>query len=139
MPKSIFPLVALLVDERVRLFPLAVPPITDCPPEIPVERFDVIVFVARVNPVENVKADSFELNVLQSVLDNAPRFNALAVGTLRVITGVVVPVATVLDRSVPVVPSVNAATDVTVPTDQVLSVDKSYAVPLIVNVRVLGT
>ena len=35
------------------------------------------------------------------------------------ITGVVVPVATVLDRSVPVVPSVSAATLVTVPPDPV--------------------
>lgn len=83
--------------------------------------------------------DSFELNVLQSVLDNAPRLLALAVGTLRVITGVVVPVATDDDRSVPVVPSVNAATSVTVPTDQVLSADKSSVTPLIVKVRVVGT
>ena len=35
------------------------------------------------------------------------------------ITGVVVPFATVLDRSVPVVPSVSAATLVTVPPEPV--------------------
>jgi pentose-5-phosphate-3-epimerase len=39
---------------------------------------------------------------------------ALAVGTCSVITGVVVPFATVLDKSVPVVPKVRAATLVTV-------------------------
>ena len=55
------------------------------------------------------------LNVVQSAALKAPRLVAEAVGTLRVITGVVVPVATVLDRSVPVVPKVNAATLVTVP------------------------
>jgi hypothetical protein len=42
---------------------------------------------------------------------------ALAVGTCRVITGVVVPSATVLDKSVPVVPIVKAATLVTVPPE----------------------
>jgi len=55
------------------------------------------------------------LNVVQSALLNAPRFVALAVGTFKVITGVVVLFATVLVKSVPVVPNVNAATDVTVP------------------------
>jgi hypothetical protein len=55
------------------------------------------------------------LNVVQSVELNAPRLDAEAVGTCSVITGVVVPFATVLDRSVPVVPSVSAATLVTVP------------------------
>ena len=43
---------------------------------------------------------------------------ALAVGTFNVITGVVVPVATDDVKSVPDVPIVNAATDVTVPTDK---------------------
>ena len=42
-------------------------------------------------------------------------FAADAVGTLSVITGVVVPFATVLLKSVPVVPNVNADTLVTVP------------------------
>lgn len=55
------------------------------------------------------------LKVLQSVLLSAPRFVADAVGTFSVITGVVVPFATVELRSVPVVPRVRAATDVTVP------------------------
>ena len=55
------------------------------------------------------------LNVLQSVLLKAPRLDADAVGILRVITGVVVPLATLLLTSVPVVPSVSAATLVTVP------------------------
>ena len=56
------------------------------------------------------------LNVDQFAEDKAPLFVAEAVGTFKVITGVVVPVATVLDKSVPVVPKVNAATEVTVPT-----------------------
>jgi hypothetical protein len=59
------------------------------------------------------------LKVLQSVEDKAPRFVAEAVGIFKVITGVVVPVATLLVMSVPVVPKVRAATDVTVPTLEV--------------------
>jgi len=55
------------------------------------------------------------LKVVQSAALKAPRFVADAVGTCSVITGVVVPVATVLDTSVPVVPKVSAATLVTVP------------------------
>ena len=55
------------------------------------------------------------LNVVQSVLLKAPRLVAEAVGTFRVMTGVVVPFATVEVRSVPVVPKVSAATEVTVP------------------------
>ena len=55
------------------------------------------------------------MNVVQSALLKAPRLVADAVGTFSVMTGVVVPLATVEDRSVPVVPSVSAATDVTVP------------------------
>ena len=55
------------------------------------------------------------LNAVQSAEDKAPLFKALAVGTLRVITGVVVLLATVELRSVPVVPNVRAATLVTVP------------------------
>ena len=64
-----------------------------------------------------VKADCLPLNVDQSALDNAPLFEALAVGTFKVITGVVVLVATVELKSVPLVPSVKAATLVTVPTN----------------------
>ena len=59
--------------------------------------------------------DPLLLKVVQSAALKAPRLDAEAVGTWSVITGVVVPVATVLDRSVPVVPRVIAATLVTVP------------------------
>ncbi len=55
------------------------------------------------------------LNVVQSAALNAPRLTADAVGTFNVMTGVVVPLATVELKSVPVVPSVRAATLVTVP------------------------
>ena len=68
------------------------------------------------------------LNVVQSVELNAPRLEAEAVGTCSVITGVVVPFATVLDRSVPVVPSVSAATLVTVPLPLLLKVVQSVLV-----------
>jgi hypothetical protein len=64
-----------------------------------------------------VSAGSLLLNVVQSVEDRAPLLVADAVGTFNVITGVVVPFATVLDKSVPVVPKVRAATLVTVPTN----------------------
>ena len=67
--------------------------------------------------VVKVIVDCLPLNVLQSALDKAPRLAALAVGTCKVITGVVVPLATVELKSVPVVPIVKAATDVTVPTN----------------------
>ena len=63
-----------------------------------------------------VKAFCLLLKVVQSVELKAPRLVALAVGTFSVITGVVVPFATVLDKSVPLVPKVKAATLVTVPT-----------------------
>jgi len=55
------------------------------------------------------------LKVVQSAALNAPRLVADAVGKFNVITGVVVELATVDETSVPVVPSVNAATLVTVP------------------------
>lgn len=55
------------------------------------------------------------LKIVQSAALNAPRLVADAVGTFNVITGVVVGFATVELRSVPVVPSVSAETDVTVP------------------------
>jgi hypothetical protein len=64
-----------------------------------------------------VSAGSLLLNVVQSVEDRAPLLVADAVGTCNVMTGVVVPFATVLDKSVPVVPKVRAATLVTVPTN----------------------
>ena len=55
------------------------------------------------------------LKVVQSAALNAPRFVADAVGKFSVMTGVVVELATVEETSVPVVPSVSAATLVTVP------------------------
>jgi hypothetical protein len=55
------------------------------------------------------------LNVVQSAELNAPLLDAEAVGTLSVITGVVVLLTTVEDRSVPAVPSVKADTLVTDP------------------------
>ena len=66
--------------------------------------------------------------MVQSALDKTPRFVADAVGTFNVITGVVVPVATVELRSVPVVPSVKAATLVTVPLPLLLNVFQSVDV-----------
>ena len=77
--------------------------------------FEVNVAAPLVPVVVNVIVPCFELNDDQSALDNAPLFVALAVGTFKVITGVVVLFATVELKSVPVVPIVNAATDVTVP------------------------
>ena len=68
------------------------------------------------------------LNVVQSADDKTPRLLADAVGTFSVITGVVVPVATVDDKSVPVVPSVMAATLVTVPEPLLLKVVQSVLV-----------
>ena len=68
------------------------------------------------------------LKVVQSAALNAPRLDAEAVGTFSVMTGVVVPVATVLVRSVPVVPSVSAATLVTVPLPLLLNVVQSVLV-----------
>jgi hypothetical protein len=64
-----------------------------------------------------VRAGSLLLNVVQSAKDKAPRLVADAVGTFNVITGVVVLFTTLLDKSVPVVPKVRAATLVTVPTN----------------------
>jgi hypothetical protein len=55
------------------------------------------------------------LKIVQSAALNAPRLAADAVGTFSVITGVVVGFATVELKSVPEVPKVNAATEVTVP------------------------
>ena len=63
------------------------------------------------------------LNVDQSVELNTPRLVAEAVGTFSVITGVVVPLTTDDERSVPVVPKVSAATEVTVPPPPPLAVE----------------
>ena len=93
----------------------------------------------NISPCAHVIAGSLELKVDQSVEDSAPLFEAEAVGTFKVITGVVVLSATVELKSVPEVPKVSADTEVTVPTDHILSADRSYDVPLIVNSLVVGT
>ena len=75
------------------------------------------------------------LNVVQSAALSAPRFVAEAVGTFNVITGVVVLFATVELKSVPVVPSVKAATEVTVPPVPValivIAAEPLYVVPVL--------
>ena len=63
------------------------------------------------------------LNVDQAAELHTPRLVADAVGTFSVITGVVVPLATDDERSVPVVPKVSAATEVTVPPPPPLAVE----------------
>jgi hypothetical protein len=50
-----------------------------------------IVFVVLTKGLENVNTFSLPLKVDQSAELNAPLFKALAVGTFKVITGVVVP------------------------------------------------
>ena len=65
------------------------------------------------------------LNVVQSAELKAPLLDADAVGTFKVITGVVVPVAIVELKSVPVVPNVKALTLVTVPLPLLLKVFQS--------------
>jgi hypothetical protein len=62
-----------------------------------------------------VKAFCLSLKVTQSVELNAPLFIDDAVGTFNVITGVVVPFATLEFKSVPEVPKVSAETLVTLP------------------------
>ena len=74
----------------------------------------------------------------QSAALKAPRLAALAVGTFNVIAGVVVLLTTLEFKSVPLAPKVNE-TVVTVPTLQLLSALKSYAVPLMVNCLDVGT
>jgi hypothetical protein len=59
--------------------------------------------------------DVLLLNVDQSVEDKAPLLVAEAVGTFKVITAAPEPPVTEEDKLVPVVPSVKAATEVTVP------------------------
>ena len=70
---------------------------------------------APANPAELMRAFCFPLKVDQSVEFNAPLLAAEAVGMFKVITGVDVPLATEEVTSVPVVPKVKAATEVTVP------------------------
>ena len=95
----------------------------------PVKLEAVEVVAPRPVTVDRVSAsdDNLLLNVVQSAALKAPLFRAEAVGTFKVITGVVVPVATVLVISVPVVPIVIADTDVTVPEPLLLNVFQSAA------------
>ena len=80
---------------------------------------------------EVIVPDPLLLKVDQSAELSTPRLVAEAVGTFSVMTGVVVPVATVEDKSVPVVPRVSAATEVTVPVVGVAQVGADA--PLEVN------
>jgi len=75
----------------------------------------VLVPDAEPVPVAYVPAACLPLNVLQSAELNAPLFAADAVGMFSVMAGVVVLLATLEVTSVPVVPRVKAATEVTVP------------------------
>ena len=77
---------------------------------------------APASPAELVSTACLPLKVVQSAALNTPLFEAEAVGIFKVITGVVVPVATEEVTSVPVVPSVKAATEVTVPVVGVVHV-----------------
>ena len=89
------------------------------------------VIIPPVKPTLVTVPEPLLLKVVQSVELNAPRLAAEAVGTCSVMTGVVVPFATVLDRSVPLVPRVSAATLVTVPPDPVAdSVPAAKATPV---------
>jgi hypothetical protein len=92
--------------------------------------------------VVKVIADCLPLKVLQSADDKAPLLVALAVGTCRVITGVVVSFTTVLDKSVPVVPMVRAATLVTVPPedgDELAIVKLGYVPVTLIPVLAVNT
>jgi hypothetical protein len=92
----------------------------------PVPPYDVPIVPASPDPrrlkpptvlmfVPLTRAACLLLNVVQSADARAPLLADDAVGIFSVITGVVVPVATDDPTSVPDVPSVMAATDVTVP------------------------
>ena len=105
---------------------LSVPPSVKLPVEVTVPLSDIPETVPV--PLTLVtEPEPLLLKVVQSAELKAPRLVADAVGTLSVITGVVVPFATVELRSVPVVPKVNAATLVTVPLPLLLKVVKSVA------------
>ena len=89
-----------------------------------------IVLVVLTKGEENVNADSLPLNVVQSALLNAPLLEADAVGTFKVIKGVVVLLTTLEFKSVPLDPKVNE-TLVTVPV--LASVSFIHIVPLYFN------
>ena len=89
---------SVIVPEVVIVPPVSVNPLTD--PAVA-----MLVTVPLPLPLNNV----------QSELLKTPLLVALAVGTFNVITGVVVPFATVEVKSIPALPIVSAATLVTVP------------------------
>jgi hypothetical protein len=93
------------VPPNVKLPVVVTEPLSVNPLTVPVPPTDVTV------PVFDVLL----LNIVQSEELNTPRLEEDAVGIFNVITGVVVLSTTVEFTSVPVVPIVNAATDVTVP------------------------
>ena len=104
------------------------------PPEVPaIVNAGVVVPVATdtippVQPTEVTVPEPLPLNVVQSAAVSKPRLVADDEGKLSVMTGVVVPVAMEDETSVPVVPKVSAATDVTVPEPLPLNVVQSAAV-----------
>lgn len=104
------------------------------PPEVPaIVNAGVVVPVATVTmppvqPTEVTVPEPLLLNVVQSAAVSKPRLVADDEGKLSVITGVVVPVATEDETSVPVVLKVKAATDVTVPEPLLLNVVQSAEV-----------
>ncbi len=77
-----------------------------------------------VKPLLEATELTLLLKVVQSVADNTPLFADVAASTFSVITGVAVPVATVLLIFVPVVPIVKAETLVTVPIVGVVQLAK---------------
>jgi len=90
---------------------------------------------------EVIRFVNAEEKFVKSEALKAPLLVALAVGTFKVITGVVVLLATVLVKSVPVVPKVKAETEVTVPlVDDVpapIAVRKSAAFDCVIVPSVL--
>ena len=92
----------------------SVPPSVKLPDDVTVP-VKVKPLTVPVPATEVTVPEPLLLNVVQSAALNTPRLIAEAVGTFKVMTGVDVLLATVDDKSVPVVPRVSAATDVTVP------------------------
>ena len=90
---------------------------------------DAKVAAPDVPVVVSVIVFCLPLNVVQSADHKAPLLVADAVGMFNVMTGVVLPFATVLDKSVPLVPKVKAEMLVTAGT--VISALPSNATPLI--------
>lgn len=74
----------------------------------------IVLPVALTKPVP-LMAACLLLNLVQSEADKTPLLVTEALGILSIMTGVEVPVTTEEDKSLPVVPSVNAAKLVTAP------------------------